>query len=123
MNSMKVFFITTLLTFSQLALAKIEVGSPAPKVSGTTEAGATLNFEDLYKKGKVLVFFYPKAHTPGCTAQACSLRDSYAKLQDEGVSVLGVSTDNAETQKSFKEKNKLPFTLIADTDAKIAKAF
>src|SRR5690606_4019941 len=56
-------------------------------------------------------------------AQACSLRDSYAKLQDEGVSVLGVSTDNAETQKSFKEKNKLPFTLIADTDAKIAKAF
>jgi peroxiredoxin Q/BCP len=78
---------------------------------------------DVYKKGYTLVYFYPKANTPGCTSQGCSLRDAYEVLTKKGVTVIGVSTDNAETQKGFKEKNHFPFTLLADTDKKVMRAF
>ena len=67
--------------------------------------------------------FYPKASTPGCTAQACSLRDGIAELRNLGITVLGVSHDTAEAQKKFKAQNSLPFTLIADHDGKVIKAF
>ena len=70
-----------------------------------------------------LVYFYPKADTPGCTAQGCSLRDSYEGLQEKGVAVIGVSIDSVEDQKAFKEKYHLPFTLIADLDKTVVKAF
>jgi peroxiredoxin Q/BCP len=69
------------------------------------------------------VFFYPKANTPGCTAQACSLRDAYADLTKEGVQVLGVSLDKVEAQKKFKTERKLPYDLIADPDGKVLEAF
>lgn len=101
----------------------LKVGEPAPKVSVLNEMGEETNLENYYKKGYVLVYFYPKADTPGCTAQACSLRDSYAVLQNKGVTVLGVSTDTVEDQKKFKDKYHLPFHLLADVTKKAVKAF
>ncbi|MDZ4290254.1 MAG: peroxiredoxin, partial [Prosthecobacter sp.] len=68
-----------------------KVNYPAPQVTGINQDGATVNFADVYKKGPTVVFFYPKASTPGCTKQACSLRDAYADLNKQGVQVLGVS--------------------------------
>jgi peroxiredoxin Q/BCP len=70
-----------------------------------------------------LVYFYPKADTPGCTKQGCSLRDAYEELTDKGVAVIGVSYDTVAKQRAFKEKYNFPFTLLADTEKQVAKAF
>jgi peroxiredoxin Q/BCP len=96
---------------------------PAPKAEGVDQNGKTVKLDDFYKKGLTLVYFYPKAGTPGCTAQACSLRDAYEDLSKAGVQVIGVSTDTVEAQKKFEQKQKLPFTLLADSDKKLVKAF
>jgi len=101
----------------------LAVGNDAPALTATTETGETLAFADVYKKGFTLVYFFPKADTPGCTAQGCSLRDAYEELTKHGVAVIGVSTDNVAEQKAFKEKYHFPFTLIADTDKKVMHAF
>ena len=101
----------------------IEVGSPAPAVTAPDQDGKAVNFKDVYDKGITLVYFYPKAGTPGCTAQACSLRDAFATLHGENLQILGVSRDTPEAQKKFQEKNHIPFELIADADGKVAKAF
>ena len=103
--------------------APLAIGSPAPQVSGTDQEGQPVQFSDIYAKGITLVYFYPKAGTPGCTAEACSLRDSYEKLHAEGLQIIGVSRDTTGAQKSFLAENKLPFILIADTDGKVAGAF
>ena len=95
----------------------------APKLEVVDQDGQTLKLAELYASHIVLVYFYPKADTPGCTAQACSLRDSYADLSDIGVKVLGVSLDDPATQKAFKKKHQLPFTLVSDQDGKLADAF
>lgn len=100
-----------------------KVSYDAPAVSGINQDAATVNFADVYKKGPTVVFFYPKADTPGCTKQACSLRDAFADLSKEGVQVLGVSFDKAESQKAFKDKFTLPYDLIADPEGKIVEAF
>lgn len=114
-------------SFAMSLFAKAEtldVGADAPLVSGVTDTGSTLNFGDVYKKHRyTLVYFYPKADTPGCTKQGCSLRDAYEELTQKGVAVIGVSTDSVQAQKEFKEKYQLPFTLIADTDSKVVRAF
>lgn len=102
---------------------KTEVGQPAPMISAVNQEGATVNFADVYAKGPTVVFFYPKANTPGCTAQACSLRDAFADLTKEGVQVLGVSMDKVEAQKKFKTERKLPYDVIADADGKVMEAF
>lgn len=101
--------------FSKANSKSIEVGSPAPQTHA--------DIMEAYKKSKVLVFFYPKADTPGCTAQACSLRDHFSDLSDKGVQVFGVSTDTPEDQEKFKAKYRLPFPLISDKDKSICKAF
>jgi thioredoxin-dependent peroxiredoxin len=100
-----------------------KVSYDAPAVSGINQDGATVKFTDVYAKGPTVVFFYPKADTPGCTKQACSLRDAFAELSKEGVQVLGVSFDKAEAQKKFKDKFTLPYDLIADPDGAIVGAF
>ena len=82
-----------------------------------------MHLADFYHDGFTLVYFYPKADTPGCTAQACSLRDDFADLQERGVRVIGVSADSPEAQLRFKEKYHLPFMLLADQDRAVAKAF
>lgn len=103
--------------------AELEVGATAPALTALDQDGKKVVFEDFYKKGWTLVYFYPKADTPGCTKQACSLRDAYAKLADAGVQVIGVSSDDPADQKKFQEKYKLPFTLVADTDKKVMDGF
>lgn len=101
----------------------LAIGTPAPDITAIDQDGAPVKFAEVYAKGITLVYFYPKAETPGCTAQACSLRDSYADLTAQGIQVIGVSRDKASAQKQFQEKYKLPFTLIADEDGNVAKAF
>ena len=101
----------------------LAIGATAPEVSGPDQDGKTVNFKDVYARGLTLVYFYPKADTPGCTKQACSLRDDWSALQAKGVQVLGVSEDTGAEQKKFAEKYKLPFTLIADHEGKVAAAF
>ncbi len=101
----------------------LAVGAPAPQVTAMDQDGKPVPFADVYAKGITLVYFYPKAGTPGCTAEACSLRDSYDQLKAEGLQIIGVSRDGATAQKNFHEKYKLPFTLVADPDGKVADAF
>lgn len=101
----------------------LAVGSPAPQVTAVDQDGKAVVFADIYAKGVTLVYFYPKAETPGCTAEACSLRDAYEGLHARGLQILGVSKDTPEAQKKFQENRKLPFTLIADTEGKVAEAF
>ncbi len=125
---MKALRILTLLAvfvamFSFSSAEPLAIGADAPKLSATTETGATLVFADVYKKGFTLVYFFPKADTSGCTAQGCSLRDAYEELTKIGVTVIGVSTDSVDAQKAFKEKYHFPFTLIADADKKVMHAF
>jgi peroxiredoxin Q/BCP len=104
--------------------ARLDVGDSAPSAAGTTDTGEELVLNDVYAANEyTLVYFYPKADTPGCTAQGCSLRDSYETLLDKGVAVIGVSIDSVEDQKAFKEKYRLPFPLIADIDKQVVKAF
>lgn len=113
--------------FSLFSIAKAEplkVGDAAPALTVTTDTGAKLNLGDVYKQQPyTLVYFYPKADTPGCTKQGCSLRDGYEALTKRGVAVIGVSHDDVDAQKAFKEKYHLPFTLVADTDQAASKAF
>jgi peroxiredoxin Q/BCP len=122
------FAFTLLIALSLICLIGIaayalEVGDPAPVITAPDQNGKPLSFEETYKKGVTLVYFYPKADTPGCTAEACSLRDSYADLRAKGLQIIGVSEDKADDQKKFQEKYKLPFPLVADTDGSVAKAF
>lgn len=100
-----------------------KVDYAAPEVSAVNQDGTAVNFADVYKKGPTVVFFYPKANTPGCTKQACSLRDAYADLSKDGVQVLGVSYDKPEDQKKFKDDHKLPYDLVADPEGKVVEAF
>ncbi|MBP6506237.1 MAG: peroxiredoxin [Opitutaceae bacterium] len=117
--------LTAFLTMSLFASAEpLAVGATAPQVTGITETGASLALADVYaQQPYTLVYFFPKADTPGCTAQGCSLRDAYETLLKDGVAVIGVSTDKPEAQKAFKEKYSLPFTLIADDSKTVVKAF
>lgn len=103
--------------------APIDTGAALPAVTAKDQDGKEVKLADAAAKGWTLVYFYPKADTPGCTKQACSLRDSYATLTEKKVQVFGVSLDDVAAQKAFQEKYKLPFTLLADKDGKVADAF
>jgi len=110
--------------FSLSSANPVAVGSDAPPASALDHTGKVVNLADIYAANEyTLVYFYPKADTPGCTAQGCSLRDAYEKLTDMGVAVVGVSTDSVKSQAAFREKFSLPFTLIADTEKAVIKAF
>ena len=101
----------------------LDVGAALPAVTATDEAGSEVKLAEVAAAGWTLVYFYPKADTPGCTKQACSLRDEYAKLADKGVKIYGVSMDPVKAQKAFREKYQLPFDLLADEDGAVLKAF
>lgn len=103
--------------------ASLKPGSAAPRVTGRDQDGNEVNLGAACSQGLTLVYFYPKADTPGCTAQACSLRDDFAGLTGKGLKIFGVSGDNPEGQRKFRAKYGLPFTLLADADGKIAAAF
>src|SRR5512145_480506 len=103
--------------------AELELGAQLPAVTVNDQDGKPVDLAAAGGKGFTLVYFYPQADTPGCTKQACSLRDAYAALGDEGVRVFGVSGDDEAAQKAFQQKYRLPFTLLADHEKKVMAAF
>jgi peroxiredoxin Q/BCP len=108
---------------SQESNGRLKLGDPIPAVTSTDQNGKPVDLVQAAKSGYTLVYFYPKAMSPGCTAQACSLRDSYTELQEKGVKIFGVSLDTVEAQKEFVEKDHLPFQLLSDTDRQVTSAF
>ncbi|GIM52608.1 thioredoxin-dependent thiol peroxidase [Capnocytophaga cynodegmi] len=100
----------------------VKIGETIENFKGIDQNGNTIELSD-YKGRKLIIFFYPKASTPGCTAEACSLRDEYSVLKEKGYELLGVSADSVSKQMNFATKNNLPFPLIADEDKKIIKQF
>lgn len=98
-------------------------GAPVPDVTVNDHQGKDVRLAEACAKGLALVFFHPKADTPGCTKQACSLRDANAELVAKGVAVFGVSFDKVEAQEKSAEKHTLPFPLLADPEGKVVKAF
>lgn len=100
----------------------LQVGEKAPEVLGVNQDGQEIRLSD-YSGKKIVLYFYPKDSTPGCTAQACSLRDNYDALQKAGYVVLGVSADSEKSHQKFIEKQNLPFDLIADTDTNLSTQF
>ena len=100
----------------------MNIGDKAPEILGINEKGEEIRLSD-YKGQKVVLYFYPKDNTPGCTAQACNLRDHYAELREAGYAVIGVSVDSGKSHQKFIEKNALPFPLITDTEKKLVEQF
>ena len=115
--------VTATIFAGNAAAEPIALGAPLPEVEQKNQDGTAVKLAEAGAHGYTLVYFYPKADTPGCTKQACSLRDSYAALTDKKVKIFGVSTDKVESQKAFKTKYKLPFDLLADSDSKVVDAF
>jgi thioredoxin-dependent peroxiredoxin len=103
-------------------MTKLNVGDRAPLFIGKDQDGITHTLTD-YAGKKLVVFFYPKANTPGCTAEACDLRDNFARFEAHNYALLGVSADNAKAQSSFKNKFQLPYPLIADEDKSVIQSF
>ena len=99
----------------------MNIGDKAPEILGKDEQGRDIRLSD-YRGRKLVLYFYPKDNTSGCTAEACSLRDHYAELQTAGFEVVGVSRDTAASHQKFKEKHELPFPLIADVDHTLLEA-
>lgn len=103
-------------------MTTLKEGDKAPHFSAKDQDGNIHSLED-YKGKKLVVFFYPKASTPGCTAEACNLRDNWKVLKAEGYEILGVSADSQKRQQNFKNKYELPFPLLADEDKEVINAF
>ncbi len=103
-------------------MKKLKEGDKAPAFEGINQDGNTIRLSDLKGK-KVILYFYPKDDTPGCTAEACSLRDSHSELAERGFEVIGVSPDNEKSHIKFKSKYNLPYNLISDTEKKILKDY
>jgi thioredoxin-dependent peroxiredoxin len=103
-------------------MALLEVGDKAPAFQTTNQDGDAVSLRD-FKGRKVVLYFYPKDDTPGCTKEACSFRDGWSKFRRKGVAVLGVSVDDEKSHRKFADKFSLPFALLADTDKEIVKAY
>ena len=103
-------------------MATLKEGDLAPSFTATNQNGETVSLSD-YKGKNVILYFYPKDDTPGCTAEACSFRDNYQAMLGKGFEVIGVSTDDEKSHKKFVNKYSLPFALIADTDKSIVEAY
>jgi peroxiredoxin Q/BCP len=103
-------------------MAEIQIGNDAPLFEGIDQNGKEISL-DLLKGKKVILYFYPKDNTPGCTAEACDLRDNFNYWQEKGFVIIGISADNEAAHQRFAEKYTLPFSLIADTDKSILKKY
>ena len=103
-------------------MKQLKIGDKAPGFEGKDQDGKDVSLAD-YKGRKLLLYFYPKDSTPGCTAEACSLRDGYDELLNSGYEVLGVSVDSEVSHRKFIEKHSLPFRLLADTDKSVVAAY
>ena len=103
-------------------MASLEIGVKAPEFKGVNQNGDEIGLSD-FAGSKVILFFYPKDNTPGCTAEACNLRDNYADLQSKGFQVIGVSADSVKAHTNFIAKHSLPYNLIADTEKVILNLY
>tara|TARA_R110002096_G_scaffold238581_19_gene430234 strand:- start:14667 stop:15170 length:504 start_codon:yes stop_codon:yes gene_type:complete len=112
-----------ILSVTALQAEPLNVGDSAPQLVTTDQNGAEVNLGEALAEGTSLVYFYPKADTPGCTKQACNLRDEFEAVSKAGIKVFGVSADTVTDQKLFSDKFSLPFTLLADKEGKVIEAF
>lgn len=103
-------------------MTHLKVGDKAPDFTALDQDGNSISLSD-YKGKKLVVFFYPKASTPGCTAEACNLSDNYARFESNGYAILGVSADSQKRQANFKNKYDFPYPLLADEDKAVIEAF
>ena len=103
-------------------MTNLEPGDKAPDFTSKDQDGNTISLAD-YKGKKLVLFFYPKASTPGCTAEACNLSDNYSRFQKAGYEILGVSADSEKRQTNFRNKYKFPYPLLADEDKSVIEAF
>lgn len=103
-------------------MTHLQKGDAAPAFSGKDQEGKTISLAD-FKGKKVVLYFYPKDDTPGCTMEACSFRDEYAELQERGFAIVGVSADTEAKHAKFADKHELPFPLIADTEKEVINAY
>ena len=103
-------------------MTTLKIGDTAPNFQSLDEAGNSISLSD-YKGKKLVLFFYPKASTPGCTVEACNLSDNYSRFTSLGYDVLGVSADSAKRQSNFKEKYGFPYPLLVDEDKSVINAF
>mgnify|MGYP005695387825 FL=1 len=103
-------------------MSKLQIGDKAPAINAIDQNENSINLE-LYSGKKVVLYFYPKDMTPGCTAQSCNLSDNYQLLQERGYEVIGVSCDSVKRHQKFIEKHNLPFNLISDEDQKVVNDY
>lgn len=104
-------------------MAKVNVGDTAPDFELKDKDGNLVKLSDFRGEKSVVVYFYPKDETPGCTAQACSFRDSYEDFKEAGAEVIGISSDGSSSHSGFAENHRLPFILLSDTTGKVRKAY
>ena len=117
-KKLSAFILPIVTFFAGSAIAAPSVGDPAPLFKATKHDGSSFDLES--RKGKwTVLFFYPKAGTPGCTKQACAFRDNISKIRDQGAEVFGISTDSVESQAKFHSEHKLSFDLLADPEDKV----
>ncbi|MFM7904526.1 MAG: peroxiredoxin, partial [Microcystis sp.] len=100
-------------------MAAIKVGDRVPNFSLPSQTGTTVNISDLIGKKSLVIYFYPKDDTPGCTAESCAFRDSYEVFTDAGAEVIGISADSPQSHQQFAQKYNLPFTLLSDSDNRV----
>ena len=105
-----------------MAAKKLQVGDPAPDFELLGDGGQTIKLSDFRGK-RLVLYFYPKDDTPGCTTQACGFRDAYLQIEEQNAIVLGISPDGVKSHQKFKTKHNLPFTLLADEGHTVAKAY
>jgi peroxiredoxin Q/BCP len=104
-------------------MSSLAVGDPAPHFQAVLQDGSTFDLADVLGKKMVVLFFYPKDHTPVCTKEACAFRDSYEKFVAAGAEVIGVSSDSQASHRSFAEKHRLPFPIVSDHDRSLRRLF
>jgi len=105
-----------------MAMTTLKEGMPAPAFQGVDQNGETVSLEEFRGK-KVVLYFYPKDNTPGCTAEACNLRDNFDRFQKQGFEIIGVSPDSETSHQKFSAKHQLPFHLLADPEKEIIQAY
>lgn len=101
----------------------VQIGDKTPDFELADQTGNRVRLYDLIGKQNIVLFFYPKDNSPGCTREACAFRDSYEVFQEQGTEVIGISSDNEDSHKKFSEKHKLPYTLLSDKEGKVRKLF
>ncbi len=101
----------------------LNIGDTAPDFEASTDSGASIKLSELLKEKEVVLYFYPKDETPGCTAEACSFRDHWDDIKELGAEVIGVSSDSTDSHKKFKDHHKLQFTLVSDPEKEIRRKY